>query len=186
MYLIMSSFEFNKILAAIILALIVVVIISKVGDIVINPNKASLKETAYKIEIPESNIVASSTSATTSKAIEPILNLLATASIENGEKIYKKCGACHNNEKGGKSKIGPNLWDIVNRSKANSEGFAYSNALVEFGGTWNFEQLNNFLYKPKEYIQGTKMNFAGLKKAEDRADLILWLRHQSDNPVTLP
>ena len=182
----MSSFEFNKILAAIILALIMVVIISKVGDIIIDTNKAGLKETAYKIEIPESSIVATSTSATTSKAIEPILNLLATASIENGEKIYKKCSACHSNEKGGKSKIGPNLWDIVNRPKANSEGFAYSNALVEFGGTWNFKQLNNFLYKPKEYIQGTKMNFVGLKKVNDRADLVLWLRHQSDNPVSLP
>ena len=182
----MSSFEFNKILAAIILALVMVVIISKVGDIIIDTNKADLKETAYKIEIPESSIVATSTSATTSKTIESILNLLATASIENGEKIYKKCGACHSNEKGGKSKIGPNLWDIVNRPKANSEGFAYSNALVEFGGAWNFEQLNNFLYKPKAYIDGTKMNFAGLKNAQDRADLILFLRQQSDNPVPLP
>lgn len=182
----MSSFEFNKILAAVILALIVVVIISKVGNIIIDTNKVDLKETAYKIEIPESSIISTTTSTTTSKAIEPILDLLASASLENGEKIYNKCGACHNNEKSGKSKIGPNLWDIINLPKANSEGFAYSNALVEFGGTWNFEELNNFLYKPKEYIQGTKMNFAGLKKAEDRADLILWLRQQSDNPVPLP
>ena len=108
------------------------------------------------------------------------------ASLESGEKIYKKCGACHNYEKGGKSKIGPNLWNIVNRLKGGAEGFAYSNALVEFGGNWTYEDLNNFLYKPKAYIDGTKMNFAGLKNAQDRADLILFLREQSDNPVPLP
>ena len=78
------------------------------------------------------------------------------------------------------------MWNIINRLKASSESFTYSNALAEFGGKWNYEELNNFLYKPKEYIQGTKMNFAGLIKAQDRADLILWLRQQSDNPVSLP
>ena len=182
----MSSFEFNKILAAIILALIVVVIISKVGDIIVDTDKTNLKETAYIIDIPKSDSKISATSVATLEDIKPILDLLATASLENGEKIYKKCGACHNYEKGSKAKIGPNLWNIVNRSKANTGGFSYSQALSELGGMWNYEELNNFLYKPKEYIQGTKMNFAGLKKAQDRADLILWLRQQSDNPVSLP
>ena len=186
MYLIMSSFEFNKILAAIILALIVVVIISKVGDIIVDTNKTDLKETAYIIDIPKSDAKVSSTSIATLEDIKPILDLLAMASLESGEKIYKKCGACHNYEKGGKSKIGPNLWNIVNRLKGGAEGFAYSKALVEFGGNWTYEDLNNFLYKPKAYIDGTKMNFAGLKNAQDRADLILFLREQSDNPVPLP
>ena len=105
----MSSFEFNKILAAIILAIIVIVIISKVGDIIVDNNKTDLQETAYKIDIPEpdSNII--SDSITTSKNIEPIIDLLASASLENGEKIYKKCGSCHNYKKDSKSKIGPNL-----------------------------------------------------------------------------
>ena len=182
----MSSFEFNKIFAAIILALIVVVIIGKVGNVIVNTEKTGLKETAYKIDIPESDVSTSVSSTTSSENIEPISRLLASSSLENGEKIYKKCGSCHNYEKGSKSKIGPNLWNIINRIKASSEGFAYSNALVEFGGTWDFEDLNNFLYKPKNYIQGTKMNFPGLKKAQDRADLIMWLRQQSDNPVPLP
>ena len=108
------------------------------------------------------------------------------ASLEKGEKIYKKCGACHNYEKESKSKVGPNLWNIINRLKASTEGFAYSKALSEFGGKWNYEELNNFLYKTKEYIKGTKMNFAGLKNVQDRADLILFLRQQSDNPFPLP
>ena len=182
----MSSFEFNKILAAIILALVVVVIIGKIGDVIMNTEKTDLKETAYKIDIPKVAVSTAVSSATASEIIEPISALLATASLEQGTKIYKKCGACHNYEKGSKSKIGPSLWNIINRLKASSESFTYSNALAEFGGNWTYEELNNFLYKPKEYIKGTKMNFAGLKKAKDRADLIMWLRQQSDNPVPLP
>ena len=182
----MSSFEFNKILAAIILALIVVAIISKVGDIIVDNNKTDLQETAYKIDIPESDSNITSDSITTLRNIEPIIDLLASASLENGEKIYKKCGSCHNYKKDSKSKIGPNLWDIINRPKANSQGFAYSEALSKIGGTWTYEELNNFLYKPKEYIKGTKMNFAGLKNTQDRADIILFLRQQSDNLIPLP
>ena len=182
----MSSFEFNKILAAIILAIVVIVIISKVGDIIVDNNKTDLQETAYKIDIPEPESNIASDSITTSKDIEPIIDLLASASLENGEKIYKKCSTCHNYKKGSKSKIGPGLWNIINRTKATSEGFAYSSALVEFGGIWTYEEINNFLYKPKEYIKGTKMNFAGLKSVQDRADLVLFLRQKSDNPTPLP
>ena len=171
----MSSFEFNKILAAIILAVVVVVIIGKFGDVIVDSKKTELKETAYKIDIPKVEVDTIS-SATISEEIEPISTLLLTASLENGEKIYKKCGACHNYEKDSKAKLGPSLWNIINRAKANDAGFAYSKGLSEFSGLWTYEELNNFLYKPKEYIQGTKMNFAGLKKAQDRADLILWLR----------
>ena len=75
---------------------------------------------------------------------------------------------------------------ILNRPKANVDGFAYSSALAEFGGVWDYEELSKFLYKPKDYIKGTKMNFVGLKKSEDRANLILFMREQSDNPVPLP
>ena len=182
----MSSFEFNKILAAIILALVVIVIIGKIGNVIVDTDKTDLKETAYKIDIPKVDVNTAVSSATASEIIEPISALLATASLEQGIKIYKKCGTCHNYEKESKSKIGPSLWNIINRLKASSESFTYSNALAEFGGNWTYEELNNFLYKPKEYIKGTKMNFAGLKKAKERADLIIWLRQQSDNPVPLP
>ena len=123
---------------------------------------------------------------TKSSSLFTISPLLADASLEKGEKISKKCGTCHNYKKGSKSKIGPNLWDLINRPKASVSGFAYSKALVDHKGIWTFEELNQFLYKPKEYIQGTKMNFAGLKNAEDRANLILWLNQHSDNPVPLP
>ena len=93
---------------------------------------------------------------------------------------------CHNYEKGNANKVGPNLWNIINRPKASVDGFAYSKALLDIGGKWTYEELSEFLYKPKQYVEGTKMNFSGLKKAEDRANLILFLRDHSDNPVPLP
>ena len=165
---------------------ILFIIIGFVGNFVVRINYDETQETAYKIDIPEPNSNITSDSISTSSNIEPIIDLLASASLENGEKIYKKCGSCHNYKKDSKSKIGPNLWDIINRPKANSQGFAYSDALAKFGGSWTYEELNNFLYKPKEYIKGTKMNFAGLKNTQDRADIILFLRQQSDNLIPLP
>ena len=181
----MSGLEVNKILAAIIMAVLIVFLISNIGDYLVNPNKDSNTKTAYNVESTESTATEENKD-TSEIEIESILTLLASASLEKGEKTYKKCGSCHSYTKDGKNKVGPNLWNIVNRSKANVDGFAYSSALAEFGGVWGYEELSKFLYKPKDYIKGTKMNFAGLKKAEDRANLILFMREQSDNPVPLP
>ena len=84
------------------------------------------------------------------------------------------------------NKVGPNLWNLINRPKAKVDGFAYSKALAEYGGEWSYEELAEFLYKPKKFVKGTKMNFAGLKKVQDRANIVLFLREQSENPVPLP
>ncbi len=182
----MSGFEINKILASVIVAIIIFVIIGLVGNLVVKINYDEPQITAYKIDIPETSADSATQTSTNDKMVESISLLLAGASLEQGEKIFKKCGACHNYKKDGKSKIGPNLWDLINRQKASVSGFAYSKALSDYGGKWTFEELNGFIYKPKKYIQGTKMNFAGLNNVEDRADLILWLRQYSDNPVPLP
>ncbi len=182
----MSGFEINKIIASIILALIVIGIISYVGNFVVNVDYKENQETAYKIDIPESDTGTPTRLNEGTEIIEPISSLLINASFEKGEKIYKKCASCHNYQKNSSAKIGPNLWDLINRPKGTMEGFSYSKSLVEFGGKWTYEELANFLYKPKNYINGTKMNFAGLKNVNDRANLIFWLRQQSDNPVPLP
>ena len=181
----MSLLEVNKILASIIVAILVVTIISLLGDLIVNINSDKSKEIAYKIEIEE-NQSESSGSSSQDIEIEPISLLLSSASLEKGQKIYKKCGTCHNYEKDSANKVGPHLWDLINRPKANVEGFAYSKALAEFGGVWSYEELAGFLYKPKEYIKGTKMNFSGLKNVQDRANLVFFLREQSDNPAPLP
>ena len=182
----MSGFEINKILASIILAIIIFIIIGLVGNFVVKINYDESQITAYKIDIPETFTDSSTQTSANDEMVESISLLLAGASLEQGEKIFKKCGACHNYKKDSKSKIGPNLWNLINRQKASVSGFTYSKALSDYGGKWTFEELNGFIYKPKEYISGTKMNFAGLNNVEDRADLILWLRQYSDNPVPLP
>jgi len=107
--------------------------------------------------------------------IVDIVALMKNADVENGAKIFKKCATCHNNAVGAGSKVGPNLYAVVGRKKAMSPGFSYSQALMQKGGSWNYEDLNLFLLKPKNYAPGTKMGFAGLKKPQDRADVIKYL-----------
>ena len=182
----MSGLEVNKILASIFVALIVVGLISILGDEIINGRNNEQAENAYYIDISEmetSDVVANTQNEQVS---EEIAMFLTSASFEKGEKLFKKCSACHSYQKGSTNKVGPNLWNIINRPKASVQGFTYSKALAEFSGNWGYEELSQFLYKPKKYIQGTKMNFSGLKKVQDRADLLLFLREQADIPAEIP
>ena len=112
--------------------------------------------------------------------------LLAAASPESGAKTFKKCKACHTTKSGGANKVGPNLWDVVGRSKAGAPGFAYSAALKKLGGAWGYADLDGFLAKPKKFAPGTKMSFAGMKKAKARAAVIAYLRSLSESPKPLP
>ena len=121
---------------------------------------------------------------------KPIAELLATANVEAGSAVFKKCQACHSGEKGGPNKVGPDLWDLVDRPVAEHEGFAYSAGMKTFsnGGAekWTYDNLNHFLTSPKKFVAGTAMGFAGLPKDEDRANVIAFLRTLSDNPKPLP
>ncbi len=117
---------------------------------------------------------------------EPIAGLLASADMAAGQKLAKKCKACHSFKKGGPKKVGPNLWNVVGGKKAQVAGFSFSAALKGIGGVWSFADLNSFLYKPKGFAKGTKMNFKGFKKAQDRANIIRFLHAKSDSPISLP
>ncbi|TIV67016.1 MAG: cytochrome c family protein, partial [Mesorhizobium sp.] len=123
-------------------------------------------------------------------AEKPIADLLAGASADAGAAIFKKCQACHSGEKGGPNKVGPDLWDIVDRPVAEHEGFAYSSGMKDFskGGQehWTYDNLDHFITSPKKFVKGTAMGFAGLPKEEDRANVIAYLRTLSDNPKPLP
>ena len=119
-------------------------------------------------------------------AEDGIGTLLAQADLDAGAKDARKCGACHSFEEGGPAKIGPPLWDVVGRDIAAVEDFAYSNALAEKEGAWDYQALDAFLAQPREWAPGTKMAFAGLKKPEERADVILYLRSLSNDPAPLP
>lgn len=110
--------------------------------------------------------------------IVTLAEALKTADVDRGKKIFRKCASCHNVAKGTGAKVGPNLWRVVNRKKASSSGFTYSKALINKGGKWDIESINSFIKKPRNYIPGTKMAFGGLKKPQDRADVILFLQKQ--------
>lgn len=124
------------------------------------------------------------------EVLTPIATLLVDASAEEGQKAFRKCQACHTVENGGANRVGPNLWNIVERPVATADGFGYSAAMTDYseGGakTWDFEALNNFLHAPRNYMRGTSMGFAGLKKDDERADVIAYLRSLADTPVPLP
>ena len=107
--------------------------------------------------------------------IEPIEPLLASANLENGQKVAKKCLQCHTFENGGKAKTGPNLWSVIDKAVGTVEGYAYSKAMKTHGGKWTHAALNEYLYKPRQAVPGTKMSFAGLKNTQDRADLIAYI-----------
>ena len=179
----MDGFEMNKTLMAVILALLIGMISAKIGDILVHPQE--LAKNAYVIEGVDTP-TGGTDKAEADEKVEPIEPLLAKANVENGAQIAKKCLQCHSLEKGGAAKVGPNLWNIVQAKFAHMDGFSYSQALQEKKDQWTYENLNHFLHRPKEFIKGTKMTFAGLKKAQDRADIIAYLRTLSDNPAPLP
>lgn len=120
-------------------------------------------------------------------APEPVASLLVTADAAAGQKTGHVCLTCHSVEKGGGTRIGPNLWNVVNRPHASVAGFNYSKALsATKGKTWTYDELNAWLSGPNLYAPGTFMTFQGLKKPEDRANVIAWLRTLSDAPAPLP
>lgn len=105
----------------------------------------------------------------------PGADILAAGDPEAGEKVFRKCKACHTVDEGGPNRVGPNLYGIVGAPVASVEGFGYSDALIEYGGDWTPDRLAAFLANPRKEVKGTKMGFGGLRKEEDQADVIAYL-----------
>ena len=178
----MNSFEINKVISSIIIVVLVVIGVNKLADVIYNVKAP--KSSTYKMAIKTKEISKDNT--TKVKSVVNIKALLALGSIDEGKVVFKKCAACHSVSKGGGNKIGPALWGILGRKVGSIGDYKYSKAMSEFGETWNFETINTFLIKPKDYVKGTKMAYAGLKKGKDRASIILYLNEQSDSPLPLP
>jgi cytochrome c len=176
----MASLETNKALAAILTAGIIASGAGVISRIIYHPSMP--EENAYVIEVPEGETAGAAAEA----EVAPLPVLLAAATPDAGQSEAKACTACHDFAQGGAAKIGPPLWEVVGRDIASVEGFAYSDALLEKEGQWTFEALNGFLENPKGWAPGTKMAYAGIRKPEDRADVLVYLRSLAESPVPLP
>ena len=182
----MDSFEINKIVACILIVALVFIGLANFSEILYEVEKPEIAH--YQIEGVEDSSALPSEAHTEEVAVveaESIIELLAAADIDKGAKVFKKCSQCHVVEKDGANKIGPALWNVVNKDIGSKEDFKYSKAMAAFEGNWTYEQLNGYLLNPKKYVEGTKMAFAGLKKSSDRANVILYLRSLSDNPAPI-
>ena len=170
----------NQIIGAVLLTFVVIFVINKSSDVI------------YKVEAPkavlkvEKKVVSQTSESKSAEGTVDIKVLLAMGSVDHGKKIFSACKSCHSIKKDGGNKIGPALWSVLGRQIGSINDYKYSKALAEFGGKWNLETMNSFLIKPKNYIKGTKMSYAGLKKEKDRASVILYLNENTDNPLQLP
>ena len=176
----MNFFEINKIITAILVTILVVFGIGKISDIIFDKDDKNI--VAYKVETPE----GTTGEANAAETNVDLNALFAMADIAHGEKVFKKCKACHSIDAGGGNKIGPKLWNVMFRPVGSIADYKYSKALASYGKEWNWEEMNGFLIKPSKWIKGNKMGFAGLKDERDRASVILYLNQNSDNPKPLP
>ena len=179
----MDSFEINKIVAAVLMVALLVIGISKLSDVIFHVKKP--EKPGYVVEVDQVSSAAV-TKEGEEKEVVDIAALMAMGDAISGEKIFKKCAACHSINKGGKNNIGPALYNVVGRKVGGVADYKYSKALVAYEKVWSFEELNGFLIKPAKWIKGTKMAYAGLRKEKDRASVIKYLNENSDSPLPLP
>ena len=179
----MDSFELNKVIAAVLMVALLVIGLGKISDLVFHVEKP--KTPGYAVEVEQIANSSVSTSTIEEKKVD-IVALMALGDATSGEKIFKKCAACHSIVKGGKNKIGPALYNVVGRKVGGVSDYKYSKALSGYEKSWTLEELNGFLLKPAKWIKGTKMAYAGLRKEEDRASIIKYLNQNSDSPLQLP
>ena len=180
----MDGFEINKIIAAIILTIVVIIGINKLADIIYNVKVP--EGIAYKVAaVAENKEISQGEDPKTGGEID-INAFLSLGNAEHGKKVFKQCAACHSVSKGGGNKIGPALWGVIGRKAGSITDYKYSKGMSGLSKTWDFESMNAFLTKPKDYVKGTKMAYAGLKKEKDRASIIIYLNERGDSPLLLP
>ncbi len=177
------SFEANKIIGAILASMILAMVSGIIANALVRP--MPLAKPAYLVANAPTE-AAPGAASEAKGGPEPIEPLLASADVNAGKEVAKKCAACHTFDKGGANRIGPNLWGVIGEPIAEGHGYQFSSALAAHKGAWNVDELNQWLWNPQSFAKGTKMTFAGLPKAKDRADVIAYLNSLSDSPKPLP
>jgi cytochrome c len=182
----MNSFEFNKIAGAVLGTALVVFGLNELSGILYHSEAP--EKPGFAVEVAEAGAAEGEAAGGEQPATAASLGtLLASADAAKGQTVFKACAACHDASKGGPNKVGPNLWGIVGRNHGIHEGFAYSEAMAKLSDKpWTYEALNEFIHAPKQAVPGTKMAYGGLKKDQDRANLLAYLQTLSDAPVPFP
>jgi cytochrome c len=179
----MDSYEWNKIAGGVLGTILFVLVVRLISGSIFEQEAPAKPGYVVPGVVEE----ASNTSAAPVAEVMPDWGtVLPTADVAKGQNVSHKCEQCHNLNKGGAIKIGPPLYGVVGRARASIAGFDYSSAMKSKGGSWTFDELFKFLKSPQAYIEGTKMTFAGISSAQDRIDLIAYLRTNSDSPVPIP
>ena len=173
----------NKIIVSIVLAIILVLGIGKITDVIYYVEKP--EKSAYQVESVTTVASTSSETGSGTASSQNIMALFASTSAADGAKVFKKCAACHSINQGGANKIGPALWGVLGRQVGSVADYKYSKAMAAYEKNWSFEEMDGFLLKPKEWIKGTKMSFAGLKNDKERAAVILYLNENTENPLPI-
>jgi cytochrome c len=179
----MDSFEWNKIIGAVLGTAIFIFVVRVVAETIYEPNVPA--KPGYIVQ----GVAEASTGGTAAPVEEPMPDwgtVLPKADVAQGKATSAKCEACHDTSSAKTIKIGPPLYGVVDRSRASIAAFSYSSAMKSKGGTWTYDELFKFLKSPGAYIPGTKMTFAGLPKVDDRINLIAFLRTNTDSPPPIP
>lgn len=181
----MDSFEWNKIIGAVLGTAIFIFVVKTVAEVVYEPEIPA--KPGYVVEGVQEASTAGQPAAPAEEAMPDWGTVLPAADIADGKSISARCQQCHDLNKGGANRIGPDLYNVVDEPRGTGRnGFAFSSAMAAKGGTWTYDELFKFLKSPGSYIPGTKMSFAGLRSEKDRINLIAYLHTLSDNPAPIP
>jgi cytochrome c len=180
----MDSFEWNKIIGAVLGTAIFIFVVRLVAEGIYEPEKPA--KPGYIVEGVVETPAGGGTAAPAEETLPDWGTVLPKADVAAGKATSAKCEACHDTSSAHTIKIGPPLYGVVDRPRASIAGFDYSSAMKAKGGTWTYDELFKFLKSPQAYIQGTKMSFGGLPRAEDRVNLIAFLRTNTDSPAAIP
>jgi len=179
-----DQLRWNKIFGGLLGAVLLLLIVRQGAEMLFAPTPVKTPGYAVAVSTGEAGATAEVADTPPDWGTE-----LAKADVAAGAAVSQKCASCHNFANGGPNQTGPNLWGVLGRKPGSHAGFAYSSGMTEFGGkqpVWDYQHVYEFLTGPAAYINGTKMSFVGLKKREDRINLIAWLRQQSSSPPAIP